>query len=359
MVKKFFILILLINLLTARENDYFLMDSYFLSHPKEKKKLLEFTKIVKNPPNYKVSQNKPVKIAMVYPGIQISDYWLRSKKSFEKRLKELNIKYILEDHFTKPATVSQQAKYILKAINEDTDYLIFTMDVNKHFKFIESVISKGKPKLILQNITTPLKRWEKMQPFLYVGFDHKQGSLKIADYLIDKFDSKGNYAVLYGSQGYVSKMRGDEFIKYVKDKSDLKLVDAYYTGMDKQKAYDAAKNILKENEDIKFIYCCSTDISHGAAEAVKELDLAGKVLINGWGGGSSELEALKNNEIGLTVMRINDDNGIAMAEAIRLDLEGDKDKVPLIFSGETVLIDKDISPKELEKLTNKAFRYSN
>lgn len=359
-MKRFLILFSLsLTLSFAQIDQYWQVDRYFKKFPKEKIKFEQFKEIVKNDPQKITSPNKPVKIVMVYPGNQISDYWRRSKISFEKRLKKLDIQYTLEDHFTKPGTVSQQAKYLIDAIKRDTDYLIFTLDAAKHSKFIETIISRKKPKLILQNITTPLREWGDIQPFLYVGFDHKIGSLKLAEYFIKKTGGKGKYAVLYGTQGYVSSMRGDEFIKYIKNNSDLKLVESYYTDFDKQKAYNAAKQILKKHSDIDFIYSCSTDISHGAIDAIKQSGLGKPILINGWGGGSSEIEALQNGSMDITVLRINDDNGIAMAEAIKLDLEQKQNKVPLIFSGDMEILKKGISQQDLENLKQKAFRYSN
>ena len=58
-----------------------------------------------------------------------------------------------------------------------------------------------------------------------------------------------------------------------------------------------------------------------------------QVLINGWGGGDSEIAALKKNEIDLTVMRMNDDSSVAIAEAIKLDLDNMEDQVPHVYSG--------------------------
>ena len=74
--------------------------------------------------------------------------------------------------------------------------------------------------------------------------------------------------------------------------------------------------------------------------------------INGWGGGSAELASLslKKNGIDLTVMRINDDNGVAMAEAIKYELEQKTPLIPRVFSGEMVIIDKETTKEEIEKL---------
>ena len=348
------------SFLNAHEK-YWLVDEYLQLNPEQKEITKNFVELVsKDAVKLSVSQNKSLKIVMVYPGNQISDYWRRSKVSFEKRLKELNINYELKDYFTKPAVeIRSQAKHLLEAIKNDTDYLIFTLDASKHSKFIERIISRKKPKLILQNITTPVKKWGKRQPFMYVGFDHVIGSTLLADYYINKTDSTGTYAVLHGTRGYVSYMRGTEFIKYVSKKTDLKLVDSYYTDFNKQKAINATTELLKKYKDLKFIYSGSTDIALGVSEVLSQRNLTGKILTNGWGGGANELKAIEAGLLDITVMRINDDNGVAMAEALKLDIENRSKSVPTIFSGDFEVVKKGINKDLLQMHKNKAFRYSN
>jgi autoinducer 2-binding protein LuxP len=55
---------------------------------------------------------------------------------------------------------------------------------------------------------------------------------------------------------------------------------------------------------------------------------------------------------------MNDDNGVAIAEAVKMDMSGQSKNIPLIFSGEFVIATKDMSQKELDKLTERALRYS-
>ena len=356
----FSILLFYISLvsLQASESKYYQIDEYIKTYNQESISK-NFIKSIQDNASSLQNKNKKVKIVMVYPGNQISDYWRKSKLSFQRRLDELNINYELIDFFTKPAIqIKEQSKQLFYAMKDNTDYLIFTLDVRKHAKFVERIISKKSPKLILQNITTPLKIWKGRQPFLYVGFDHYIGSKLIADYYIKQTKGKGKYAILYGSNGYVSYMRGNKFIEYVSKNSDLKVVHEYYTNFNKEKARKATLDLLKIDKDIKFIYACSTDIAFGVIEALKEMNLFGKIKVNGWGGGDKELELIEKNELDLTVMRMNDDNGIAMAEAVKLDIKGQARKVPSIYSGEFVLVKKGIKTKQLVKLRKKAFRYT-
>lgn len=132
----------------------------------------------------------------------------------------------------------------------------------------------------------------------------------------------------------------------------------YYTDVNKEKAKLATLDLLSRDSNLKFIYACSTDIAFGVIEALKEKNLLGQIKVNGWGGGSNELTAIENNLLDITVMRMSDDSGVAMAEAIKLDITNQAYKVPTIYSGEFAIVEKGIEQAELEKLKNRAFRYT-
>ena len=57
-------------------------------------------------------------------------------------------------------------------------------------------------------------------------------------------------------------------------------------------------------------------------------------------------------------MRMSDENGIAMAEAIKLDLLGKKESIPTVYSGNFEIIKKGIDKNTLENFKNRAFRYT-
>lgn len=299
----------------------------------------------------------PVRIAVVYPGKQVSDYWRRSLSSFEARLKESRIPYEISSYFSRPgAEIRLQTTQINEALRGDPDYLIFTLDALKHRVLIERLIAKKRPRLILQNITTPLKQWGDTQPFLYVGFDHAAGTELLAEAYLKRFSGKGRYAIFYGPRGYVSQMRGGTFKALMASEPDMELVAEYYTGFDRKRAYGAAKRLLVAQPQLDFIFSSATDIALGVMDAIKELGKAGEVITNGWGGGSSELAVLAHGGLDLTVMRMTDDNGAAMAEAILWQLQGKP--VPTVYSGDIVLMLKEMSPADVEKLSSRAFRYS-
>ncbi|OEU69884.1 MAG: sugar ABC transporter substrate-binding protein [Desulfovibrio sp. S3730MH75] len=343
----------------ANAADYYTLEELYKLHPEEEGKAEEFNGRVKG--EAPVLSIKPLNfsVAIVYPSKQISDYWRRSSRSFKARLEQYGIEPEIYSFYIKPtASLREQNIAFRKALAKKTDFLIFTLDALRHKRMIEPILITDKPALILQNITTPIKAWEDKQPLMYIGFDHVTGSTMLAKYFAKKTHGNGSYAVLLPAPGYLSEVRGRTFISYMDNNTKLNLVSVYQTGIDKEKARLATLAILDKNPNIDFIYTCTTDISMGAIEAIREKNMQDKVMVNGWGGGSSELKAIQNGEMDVTVMRIADDNGAAMADAIILKLLGESKNLPLVFSGRLELIEKGISPQKLNDLKEESFRYS-
>lgn len=350
--------ILYSSMILASE-EYIRIDSYVSQHPEQKAVMLEFAKIVRAAAKPSIGPTEhPVRIAVVYPSIQASDYWRRSLLSFEQRLQNIQLRYELKFFASRPAIdAALQSRQLFEALQWQPDYLVFTLDVAPQSRMIERMLSRGKPKLILQNITTPLQRWKTHRPFIYVGFDHAQGTRLMARRMLEQINYRGKYLMLYYSPGYVSQMRGDTFISEAAKYPEVTQVGAYYTDGNRANAYQATLRSLQKNPDLKMIFACSTDIALGALQALRENDRL-DILLNGWGGGDAELQALQQQGLDLTVMRINDDNGIAMAEAIKLDQQNQPQRIPHIFPGDIELLEKGLSRSKINRLQQHAFRLS-
>lgn len=355
------LLLTMVGVAPGHHDEHITIHEYLRIHPEQKQIAANFKATIRKAgiPVKAGGQNRPVKVAVIYPALQISDYWRNSVQSFKKRMDEIGIQFHTSEYYTKPTVNHRlQARQIKKALADQPDYLIFTLDAEKHRWLVEQIITQRKPKIILQNITTPLRIWEGKQPFLYVGFDHIQGTLMLAEYLIKKNGNRGKYALLYFSEGYVSRMRGNTFSNYLEAHSQMELVAEYFTGGDSAKAEAASIEIIKSYPDINFIYSCSTDIALGAARALERTGPSKRIMLNGWGGGAAELNAIALGQLAVTVMRMNDDNGVAMAEAIRLDLTDRRQEVPVVFCGDMEIVDQTTSPEQMERLKKRAFRYS-
>jgi len=339
--------------------EYWTVEQYIANNPDQLKKRIAFIKRVEKSASGDYSKDRPVRVGVVYPGLQASDYWRRSVASFEKRLQELGQKYQLLSYFTKSGlAVSEQSQKLGQFIASDVDYLVFTLNVARHKLLIRKILARGSPKIILQNITTPLKAFRLAQPFQYVGFDHAIGTQYLVQRYLKIFKDGAQYAIFYGVPGYVSQMRGGTFLQEMQKSKKMILKASYYVDFDRKKSYRAALDVLKNYPDINFIFSASTDIALGVVDALRETGKMGKIITNGWGGGSAELNAVAAGDLNFTVMRMNDDNGVAMAEAIVMDQAGDTVNVPTIFSGNMLLVDTRMTADEIGKLKQRAFRYS-
>ncbi len=338
-------------------NGYWQYDEFLAHHPEQKALTDALANVVRQHPTpLSRKQTQPISISVVYPGQQISDYWVRNIKAFEMRLEKLGIPYEINQVFTRPnVDFRQQSVSLMDAIHNKSDYLIFTLDTTRHRKFIEHVLSSTDTKLILQNITTPVRDWDEHQPFMYVGFDHVKGTQVLENFYLKAKPETSRYSVLYFSEGYVSDARGDTFIEAMSHDHHYPLASSYYTKATRESGYETTLKMVKDDPSIAFIYACSTDVALGASEALKELGRQ-DILLNGWGGGSAELDAIARGELGVTVMRMNDDTGIAMAEAIKWDLEGKA--VPTVYSGDFELVTAQDDTTKIEQLKKRAFRYS-
>jgi autoinducer 2-binding protein LuxP len=306
-------------------------------------------------------QRNPVKIAFATPLKQVSDYWQRSIDSFKGRMDEIGLAYVIKEFSAQTNENRKLKECIQSALETDPDYLVLTPNDPGDKIVISRILGSNKVKVIVQNVTIPDNDYKENPPFMYVGFDHTIGAKLIAEEYIKRFEGKTNikYAMLYfimGSQ--VSKLRGDFFNEIIHSQTGFNLVAEYYTEGNRENARDAAVKIIDAHPDINFIHACSTDIAFGVLDALEERSLKGKILVNGWGGGAKELKSLLSGGLDFTVMRMNDDNGVAMAEAIRLDIESKLKTKPILFSGEMVMVRQGILENDIIKLEKKAFRYS-
>lgn len=305
-------------------------------------------------PTPMADKNREIRIAIVYPGLQSSDYWQRSIAAFRGRLDQLGIRYELDVRFSKPHVQQDlQETQILEILEKDPDYLVYTVNSVRQRRMVESLLGRAKPKLIIQNLTRPIPDWYDFQPLIYVGFDHAEGARMLAEYYRERFPAGTEYGILFWDRGVVSEQRGLTFERAMGDYHRLKA--SYFTDASRSKAKEATLNLLKEHPNVRYLYACATDVALGALDALSELGRE-DVSVNGWGGGKAELTAFRSGLLDVVLMRMNDQNGIAMAEAIRLDMANIA--VPQVYSGDFKILVQGMAQQTLTQWLKEAFIYS-
>lgn len=315
-----------------------------------------------------VRRDRPVRIALIFPSMDLSDAWARGHAGLVKRIRELQIPNVVDTFGSTHDDHARQLSHIETAIARNYDYIIVgPTEILVQMSAIEEAIRSRNSKVIVWNSTTPLRTWgtERFpggrQPLAYVGFSHSEGGDVLGRYFVERLrrEVRGTPKVAHirGIPGITDDQRTGAAKRHF-TAAGFQIVHETFANWRRDLGYNATLNIVGAFPDVNHIHIVSTAMAVGAAEALAELGRYGRILINGWGGGAEEQAHLLRRGLAATVLRMQDDWGVALAEAIKYDLEGRPDLVPLVFAGEMRLVDDKVSKEAIDEILQYAFRYS-
>jgi len=332
--------------------------------------LLEYFREVvrQDPVPIAVELDVPVRIAMIFPSLDLSDAWARGHAGLIGRLEGLEIPYELDVFGTEHDDHALQLAHIETALERGFDYIILgPTEILVQMSIIEEVVQAPDTEIIVWNYTTPLKDWgtqrfpEGMQPLAYVGFSHAEGGHILGQYFVDRLQEEvegvPKVAHIRGIPGITDDQRSGIPKQYFEE-AGFEVLHEIYANWRRDLGFDATLDIMGAYPDVDHIHIVSTAMAIGAVEALDFLDMAGEVLINGWGGGAEEQVHLLEGNLHATVMRMQDDWGVSLAEMVKYDLEGRRDQIPLVFAGEMQLVDDSFTEEDIDEILEYAFRYS-
>ncbi|WP_421846912.1 substrate-binding domain-containing protein [Marinomonas sp.] len=333
-----------------------LMDSqdFYQLMPRQGPLAEQFTTIVNSPPNpIRVSQKQAARIALLLFG-DINSLENRSiLMTFRKRMRELAIDYRL-DTYALPADQDSDLSPYFKVADAQPDYIIMTQLGFVQRRFLEKFLRASKPKVILYDFATPLTDWMNHSPLMYIGFDQKKATVMLASYLERQLPPETNISALVLPTGYLGHMRCDLFLdemqKYNRHVSRIRAVSD-----DKASAFEAAQVLLKDNPS-DFIFSCSQNISEGVVAALQAKGFNSQVQTNTWGLSSSGIVDLESHKVKANVLFMKDDLSIAVAEAIKLDLEGRN--MPNLYVANSILVPAELDSESLRLMVQQAYHYS-
>jgi len=129
------------------------------------------------------------------------------------------------------------------------------------------------------------------------------------------------------------------------------VADRYPVSEDQNAARQAALDIITAHPKIKGFLCFGSQGAPGAAQAVREKGLIGKIAVIGTTSPSQASQYLKDGSFSVSVLWDPAEAGYAMVYLAKLVLEGKKNTInadldiptlgkPLIFSGNTLVYDR-------------------
>jgi ribose transport system substrate-binding protein len=90
--------------------------------------------------------------------------------------------------------------------------------------------------------------------------------------------------------------RRDGFVNQMTSKyPDIEIIGPQYGGGDQLKSTDLAKAMIQANPDIKGFFGANEGSAIGVVNAVKELNMSGKLVVIGYDSGQAQIDAIKTD----------------------------------------------------------------
>jgi ribose transport system substrate-binding protein len=138
----------------------------------------------------------------------------------------------------------------------------------------------------------------------FVATDNVKGAREGTEKLIELIGGSGKVGAIPFIQGAAtSDMREQGFNEAVKANPKVQAVKPLYSQGDAEKGMKAAENMITSNPDLKGIFAANEPGAIGAARAIKQRGLVGKVKLVGFDAADTEISALKEGVIQALVVQ--------------------------------------------------------
>lgn len=307
-----------------------------------------------------VEQDGPVRIALIYPSADVSDFWARAYLAFTKRMDQLGIEYETTEFASRQIEHALQSTYTEQVLQDGDlyDVVVFgPSELATQADNIERLSGSDDFTTFVWSFFTPLKEL-KHQPDGWFDFSSTLGALNICDYMAERLGSDITYAMNRGIPGITDNQRSGDFQRCIEEKANWTLAYEHYGEYTREGGFDGTNLILQAYPEVTVIHNANTAMAMGSMEALIGAGREKDVFSTGWGGTGLELDAIRRKELDATPMRMGDDVGAAAAEAVKYHLEGRAEELPLVFLGRILVAHDQMSAEELNALEAEAFRFS-
>ncbi len=220
------------------------------------------------------SEKKGYKIAVVPKTITLG--WFQT---MEKSVKEYNEKNGTDYFYGGPTDVADQVSYVEQLLAEDWDAIcIVPHDAESIAPMLEKARKEGIVIITYEAETMDPQYYDyDLEPYIANETGRYYGEI-----MAQANGGEGGYIQFVGSLNTVShNMWCDGADEYLSENTNMVKVGRFETQEDITSAYNQTKELLQAHPEIVAIESsCSIDIA-GAAQAVEELGLVGKVMLAG------------------------------------------------------------------------------
>lgn len=123
--------------------------------------------------------------------------------------------------------------------------------------------------------------------------DNFQAGVKMGTYLADKLDEKSVIGIVSHVKESSTAMEREKGLRNGLGKFEQQIADVVFCNSDYEKAYEETKRMLAEHPDMNVIFGLNEYSAVGAARAVRDLGLSGKIQMVGFDNSIEEIQMLE------------------------------------------------------------------
>lgn len=248
------------------------------------------------------------------------------------------------------ADEAQQVRLIEDAINQGNNAILV---VPNNAQSIEPAFARARAQKIV-TITHESPN-QKNADFDIEMIDNKAFGEKALELMVKHMGStSGDYVIFVGSLTVPAhNIWADAAVALAKKKYPglRQIADRYPVSEDQNAARQTTLDIITANPNLKAILAFGSQGAPGAAQALREKGLIGKIAVIGTTSPSQAMQYLKDGSISASILWDPAEAGYAMAYLAKLVLDGKKASIgpnldiptlgkPLSFSGNTLVYDR-------------------
>ncbi|MBS4023230.1 MAG: sugar ABC transporter substrate-binding protein [Dethiobacter sp.] len=282
------------------------------------------------PPTTSEPGEKTIKIAYIPMTYETADFYGQYHQGMVKGLDELGIKYeLLVRAPSSTSAHDQQLSIVEDMITAGVDFIVLAPTSYEGQQAAYRKINESGIPLIIANYSQPFPADFRATALSFVGYQHSDGGLAVANYIKDNYPKGTKMAIIHGTPMYSTFERGARDHHVV---NGMDVVSEQFADWDRAKAYDTAQRLITAYPDLKIIVATSSHMAIGAVEAIASEGLTGKIDVFGAGAILEELDHIEKGTLKGSWYRDPIKMGENTAESIWLHLNGRTNEIPQAYN---------------------------
>lgn len=291
---------------------------------------------------------KKLSIAVIPKGTSHS-FWKTIHAGALEAGREENVDIIWEGP-AKETEITEQINLVQQMVTRKVDGIVLAAtDSQSLIKPVQDAQAKNIP---VVTIDSGLKE---LVSYCYIATDNVEGGRRAADALAKQIGEKGKVGLLAFLKGAGSSDEREKgFLEGIKKYPNIHIVPILYYDSDAAKALDRTFALLTANPDLAGIFAASEPGGIGAANALKQKKLAGKVKLVAYDTSDDELKAFEEGTIQALIIQDPFQMGYKGVKTVLKAIRKDPVTEVYIDSGVFVVTKENFKDEKIQKLLHPA-----